>query len=46
MSDNHLTFHECNDMKTVQIVPTSINSFFGHSGGIGEINFLFDLFDK
>lgn len=33
-----LTWHELNDVKTVQLVPTEINSKFGHLGGVGEIN--------
>ena len=40
-----LTWHECNDMRTMQLVPSKINLYFGHTGGIGEINMLFDLFD-
>ena len=33
---NHLTWHEVNDQKTMQLVPTVVNSTFGHVGGIGE----------
>jgi hypothetical protein len=33
-----LTWHEVNDGKTVQLVPSEINSKFGHLGGVGEIN--------
>ncbi|WP_309249111.1 RHS repeat-associated core domain-containing protein [Clostridium estertheticum] len=40
-----LTWHECNDMKTMQLVPSKINKYFGHTGGIGEINMLFDLLE-
>jgi NAD+--asparagine ADP-ribosyltransferase len=36
--ENELTWHECNDMQTMQAVPTEINSTFGHLGGVGEIN--------
>lgn len=36
MSDNKLTWHELNDLTTVQMVPTKINSTFGHLGGISE----------
>lgn len=36
--DNNLTWHELNDVKTIQLVHSSINSTFGHTGGIGEIN--------
>lgn len=35
---NNLTWHELNDGKTVQLVPSEINSSFGHLGGVGEIN--------
>ncbi|SFD38234.1 A nuclease of the HNH/ENDO VII superfamily with conserved WHH [Bacillus sp. 491mf] len=35
---NNLTWHELNDVKTVQLVPSSINSTLGHLGGVGEIN--------
>jgi len=36
--ENGLTWHECNDMRTMQAVPTKINGTFGHLGGVGEIN--------
>lgn len=36
MKENKLTWHELNDLTTVQIVPTKINSTFGHLGGISE----------
>ncbi|MBO1627440.1 HNH endonuclease [Bacillus sp. SY8(2021)] len=32
------TWHELNDVKTIQLVPTEINGKFGHRGGVGEIN--------
>lgn len=35
---NDLTWHELNDGRTVQLVPSEINSSFGHLGGVGEIN--------
>ncbi len=35
---NKLTWHELNDTKTLQLVPSEINSSFGHLGGVGEIN--------
>lgn len=37
-SDNGLTWHELNNMKTMQLVPTEINSSWGHLGGVGEYN--------
>lgn len=33
-----LTWHELNDGKTMQLVPSEINSKFGHLGGVGEID--------
>lgn len=36
--ENNLTWHELNDTKTVQLVPSEINGTFGHLGGVGEIN--------
>lgn len=36
MSANKLTWHELNDLTTVQMVPTKVNSVFGHLGGISE----------
>jgi NAD+--asparagine ADP-ribosyltransferase len=35
---NKLTWHELNDGKIMQLVPTEINKRFGHLGGVGEIN--------
>ncbi|WP_427182395.1 HNH endonuclease [Paenibacillus sp. TC-CSREp1] len=35
---NKLTWHELNDVSTMQLVPTKINSTFGHLGGVGEVN--------
>ncbi|MDT2046691.1 HNH endonuclease [Priestia flexa] len=35
---NNFTWHELNDVKTMQLVPTKVNSEFGHLGGVGEIN--------
>lgn len=35
---NDLTWHKLNDVKTVQLVHSKINSTFGHLGGVGEIN--------
>ena len=34
------TLHECNDMVTMQMIPGAINDYFGHLGGVGEINLL------
>ena len=39
------TWHECNDMITMQLIPSVINDYFGHMGGVGEINLLFELFN-
>ena len=35
-----LTWHEMNNMKTMQLVPTEVNSTFKHLGGVSEINFM------
>lgn len=35
---NKLTWHELNDTKHMQLVPTKINAKFPHVGGVGEIN--------
>lgn len=32
------TWHECNDRKTCQLVPTEVNDYFRHFGGVGECN--------
>lgn len=33
---NKYTWHERNDMKTMDLVPTKIHQYFGHFGGCGE----------
>ncbi len=43
VKDNDYTWHECNDMKTMIMVPSKINLYFGHMGGVGEINLLTDI---
>ena len=35
---NNLTWHEMNNMESLQLVPTEVNSSFGHLGGVGEYN--------
>ena len=35
---NGLTWHELNDKKTMQMVPSIVNKMFNHLGGVGEIN--------
>lgn len=37
-SQNGLTWHEMNNMKTMQLVPSEVNGTFGHLGGVGEYN--------
>ncbi|OPG94627.1 hypothetical protein B2I21_30430, partial [Chryseobacterium mucoviscidosis] len=34
---NKYTWHELNDGKTIQLVPSSVNSKFGHLGGVSEV---------
>lgn len=41
--DNTYTWHECNDMKTMIMMPSEINLYFGHMGGVGEINLRTDI---
>lgn len=36
--DNGYSWHECNDTKTCQLIPTKVNDYFGHLGGVGECN--------
>ena len=35
---NGLTWHEMNNMNSMQLVPTEVNAGFGHLGGVGEYN--------
>ena len=35
--EHGLTWHECNDMETMQMIPEAINADFGHLGGVGEV---------
>lgn len=37
-TSNDLTWHEMNNMGSMQLVPTKVNSGFGHLGGVGEYN--------
>ena len=34
--ENKYSWHERNDMKTCDLVPTAINAYFGHLGGVSE----------
>ncbi|HAV90086.1 MAG TPA: hypothetical protein DCW44_02275 [Eubacterium sp.] len=36
--NNGLTWHEMNNMESMQLVPSEVNSKFGHLGGVGEYN--------
>ena len=36
MKDHDLTWHECPDCKTCQMVPRNVHSYYTHSGGIAE----------
>ena len=36
--DNHYSWHERSDMKTCDLVPTCVNTGFGHTGGVCECN--------
>lgn len=35
---HNLTWHEMNNMESMQLVPSEVNSTFGHLGGVGEFN--------
>jgi hypothetical protein len=35
---NDLTWHEMNNMESMQLVPSEVNATFGHLGGCGEYN--------
>ncbi len=37
-TEKGLTWHEMNNMESMQLVPTEINAGFGHLGGVGEYN--------
>lgn len=37
-TQHRLTWHEMNNMETMQLVPTDLNARFGHLGGVGEYN--------
>lgn len=41
--ENKLTWHEFNDMTSMQLVPSIINSKFGHLGGVSEVKKLLEL---
>lgn len=34
---NNYTWHELNDMESMELVPSIINSKFGHLGGVSEV---------
>ena len=34
--DNGYTWHERNDMKTCDLIPSKVNDYFGHLGGVAE----------
>jgi hypothetical protein len=34
--ENGYSWHERNDMKTCDLVPTKVNDYFGHLGGVSE----------
>lgn len=42
-TQNQLTWHEMNNMKSMQLVPQAVNSTWGHLGGVGEYNALINL---
>ena len=42
-TENNLTWHEMNNMHTMQLVPTEVNSTFGHLGGVSEYKTMINL---
>lgn len=46
------SWHERNDMKTCDLIPTKVNAYFGHLGGVGEYirlsnsNLMEEIFDE
>ena len=42
-ADNGFTWHEMNNLKTMQLVPSDINGTWGHLGGVGEYNIFTEL---
>ena len=34
--ENGYTWHERNDIKTCDLIPTKVNDYFGHLGGVSE----------
>ena len=41
--ENKLTLHELNDMTSMQLVPSIINSKFGYLSGVSEVKKLLEL---
>lgn len=41
--ENNLTWHEMNNMHSMQLVPTEVNSTFGHLGGVSEYKTMIGL---
>ena len=37
-TNNGFTWHEMNNMESMQLIPTEFNAGFGHLGGVGEYN--------
>ena len=50
--ENYCSWHERNDLHTCDLIPTKINAYFGHLGGVGEYirltsnNSAEDVFDE
>lgn len=42
-ADNGFTWHEMNNLKTMQLVPSDVNGTWGHLGGVGEYNIFTEL---
>lgn len=44
--EHDLTWHECNDGETMMLVPSAVNSDFGHLGGVGEMKRRQEIVDE
>ena len=42
--ENGYTWHERNDRETCDLIPTKINDYFGHLGGVSECKLYDNLF--
>lgn len=43
---NGYTWHEKEDLRTLQLIPSIINKYYPHIGGVGELNAVYRLYDQ